>query len=239
VQLAHLADRKPAQLSGGQQQRVALARALVFRPNLLLLDEPLSALDRSLRTELQIELKRLHARIGTTFVNVTHDQEEAITMSDRIAILQGGRLMQMGSPADLFERPGSRFVAGFLGRSNFLEARVTATANAVTVECLGAALHQARSGGWSPGVGETVVLALRPNKIRLLAEGEDAPNVMTGRITAALYAGTVMQLVVETPVHPALEVSLAIRGAEGLPVEGDGVRLGWGLDAAVPVNPDP
>ena len=238
VQLGHLEDRRPAQLSGGQQQRVALARALVFRPNLLLLDEPLSALDKSLRTELQIELKRLHARIGTTFVNVTHDQEEAITMSDRIAIMRGGRLMQMGSPAELFERPGSRFVAGFLGRSNFLEARVTATGNAVTLECQGAPLHQALAPGWMPVVGETVVLALRPNKIMVLNDHEDAANVVTGRITTALYAGTVMQLVVETPVHPALEVSLAIRGADGLPAEGDVLRLGWGLSAAVPVTPD-
>ena len=238
VQLGHLEDRRPAQLSGGQQQRVALARALVFRPNLLLLDEPLSALDKSLRTELQIELKRLHARIGTTFVNVTHDQEEAITMSDRIAIMRGGRLMQMGSPAELFERPGSRFVAGFLGRSNFLDARVTATGNAVTLECLGVPLHQAFAPGWTPAVGEAVVLALRPNKIMVLRDHEDAPNVVTGRITTALYAGTVMQLVVETPVHPALEVSLAIRGAEGLPAEGDVLRLGWGLSAAVPVAPE-
>ena len=238
VQLAHLGERRPAQLSGGQQQRVALARALVFRPNLLLLDEPLSALDKSLRTELQIELKRLHARIGTTFVNVTHDQEEAITMSDRIAIMRGGRLMQMGSPAELFERPGSRFVAGFLGRSNFLEARVTAMANTATLDCLGFALRQARSADWSPAVGEAVLLALRPNKIMVLGASEDAPNVVTGRITTALYAGAVMQLVVETPVHPALEVSLAIRGAEGLPAEGDTLRLGWGLTAAAPIAPD-
>ena len=238
VQLAHLADRRPAQLSGGQQQRVALARALVFRPNLLLLDEPLSALDKSLRTELQIELKRLHARIGTTFVNVTHDQEEAITMSDRIAIMRSGQLMQMGSPAELFERPGSRFVAGFLGRSNFLDARVTAAANSVTLDCLAVSLHQALSPDWSPVVGEAVVLALRPNKIMILSAGEEAPNVVTGRVSTALYAGTVMQLVVETPVHPALEVSLAIRGAEGLPVEGDVLRLGWGLSAAVPVAPE-
>jgi putative spermidine/putrescine transport system ATP-binding protein len=238
VQLAHLGDRRPAQLSGGQQQRVALARALVFRPNLLLLDEPLSALDKSLRTELQIELKRLHARIGTTFVNVTHDQEEAITLSDRIAIMRGGRLMQMGSPAELFEHPGSRFVAGFLGRSNFLEARVTATGETVTLDARGFALNQALSPQWSPAVGEAVLLALRPNKIMLLSDGEDAPNVVAGRIVTALYAGTVMQLVVETAVHPALEVSLAIRGAEGLPAEGDVLRLGWGLSAAVPVAPD-
>jgi putative spermidine/putrescine transport system ATP-binding protein len=239
VQLAHLADRRPSQLSGGQQQRVALARALVFRPNLLLLDEPLSALDRSLRTELQIELKRLHGRIGTTFVNVTHDQEEAITLSDRIAILRGGRLMQMGSPAELFERPSTRFVAGFLGRSNFLDTRVTATDGAAaTLDCRGLALHQAMTEDWRPMVGAHALLALRPNKIMLLAPGETAPNEVMGRITTALYAGTVMQLMVETAAHPALEVSLAIRGADGLPAEGDAVRLGWGLGAAVPVAAD-
>ena len=149
--------------------------------------------------------------------------------------MRGGRLMQMGSPAELFERPGSRFVAGFLGRSNFLEARVTSTANVVTLEALGFPLHQALAAGWSPDVGDAVVLALRPNKIMLLRDGEDAPNTVTGRIVTALYAGTVMQLVVETPVHPALEVSLAIRGADGLPAEGDMLRLGWDLHAAVPV----
>jgi putative spermidine/putrescine transport system ATP-binding protein len=239
VQLGGLADRRPSQLSGGQQQRVALARALVFRPKLLLLDEPLSALDKSLRTELQIELKRLHGRIGTTFVNVTHDQEEAITMSDRIAIMRGGRLMQLGSPAALFERPGSRFVAGFLGRSNFLEARVTAGGSeAVTLDCRGVTLRQQGAADWRPVPGASALLALRPNKIVLLARGEAAANEVMGRITTALYAGTVMQLVVETPVHAALEVSLAIRGAEGLPAEGDAVRLGWGLGAAVPVTPD-
>jgi putative spermidine/putrescine transport system ATP-binding protein len=115
---------------------------------------------------------------------------------------------------------------------------VTATGNAVTLDCLGVPLHQARAPGWSPVVGDAAMLALRPNKIMVLAEGEDAPNVVSGRITTALYAGTVMQLVVETPIHPALEVSLAIRGAEGLPAEGDSLRLGWGLNAAVPVAPD-
>ncbi len=177
VHLDNLGDRKPSQLSGGQQQRVALARALVFRPNLLLLDEPLSALDKSLRTELQIELKRLHARIGTTFVNVTHDQEEAITMSDRIAILRGGRLVQVGSPAALFERPGSWFVAGFLGRSNFLETRVTALGGGIAVlDCGGIALRQTLTPGWTPRLSQACLLALRPNKIALLAPGEDAPN---------------------------------------------------------------
>ena len=239
VQLAHLADRKPAQLSGGQQQRVALARALVFRPKLLLLDEPLSALDKSLRTDLQIELKRLHSRIGTTFVNVTHDQEEAITMSDRIAIMRGGKLAQLGTPHALFEHPSTRFVAGFLGRSNFLDATVTAVSeDEVSLICQGVTLSQARPQEWSPAVGEATLLALRPNKIILLGPDDTAANAVPGRITAALYAGTVLQLVVETACHPALEVSLALRGAGNLPREGDPVRLGWQANAAVPVLPD-
>jgi putative spermidine/putrescine transport system ATP-binding protein len=120
VQLERFADRRPSQLSGGQQQRVALARALVFDPALLLLDEPLSALDKKLRAELQEELKALHRRVGRTFVNVTHDQEEALSLSDRVAILNHGKLVQEGAPAALYEAPRTRFVADFLGKSNFL-----------------------------------------------------------------------------------------------------------------------
>ena len=123
VQLAHLRDRLPRQLSGGQQQRVALARALVFSPDILLLDEPLGALDKKLRTEVQIELKDLHRRVGTTFLYVTHDQEEALSMSDRIAIVRDGKFVQMGRPDELYERPASRFVADFLGKSNFFTGR--------------------------------------------------------------------------------------------------------------------
>ena len=125
VQLAAFAERRPSQLSGGQQQRVALARALVFDPALLLLDEPLSALDKKLRAELQDELKALHRRVGRTFVNVTHDQEEALSLSDQVAILNHGRLVQMGAPEALYERPRTRFVADFLGKSNFLRGRGT------------------------------------------------------------------------------------------------------------------
>src|SRR5207247_3151528 len=124
VHLGDLADRFPRQLSGGQQQRVALARALVFQPDLLLLDEPLSALDKKLRAELQWELKSLHQRVGMTFIYVTHDQEEALSMSDDVAILRDGKLVQSGSPGVLYDQPRTRFVADFLGKSNFLEGVV-------------------------------------------------------------------------------------------------------------------
>src|SRR5919109_460176 len=126
VHLAELADRFPKQLSGGQQQRVALARALVFQPDLLLLDEPLSALDKKLRAELQWELKALHQRVGMTFIYVTHDQEEALSLSDEVAILRDGALVQSGPPSVLYDQPRTRFVADFLGKSNFLEGVITA-----------------------------------------------------------------------------------------------------------------
>src|SRR5262249_4356862 len=120
--LTGLGARKPAQLSGGQQQRVALARALANEPRVLLLDEPLSALDLKLRTEMQLELKRLQSEVGITFVFVTHDQHEALTMSDRIAVMRGGRILQIGTPEEIYERPNSRFVADFIGETNLIEA---------------------------------------------------------------------------------------------------------------------
>src|SRR5258708_32656835 len=141
VQLQELAQRLPRQLSGGQQQRVALARALAFEPHLLLLDEPLSALDKKLRAELQDELKALHRRVGLTFISVTHDQDEALSLSDRGAILRDGRLLQFDSPRVLYEQPSSRFVADFLGKSNFLSGRaVGGTAGGFVYECGGGRL---------------------------------------------------------------------------------------------------
>src|SRR5215467_5242561 len=125
VKLGALADRYPRQLSGGQQQRVALARAIVIKPAVLLLDEPLGALDKMLREEMQVELRQLQRRLGITAVFVTHDQEEALTLSDRVAVMRDGRLEQVGAPREIYERPASEFVAGFLGASNFFDGRVT------------------------------------------------------------------------------------------------------------------
>ena len=147
VQLVPLADRYPRQLSGGQQQRVALARALVFTPDILLLDEPLSALDKKLRAELQWELKQIHQRVGTTFIYVTHDQEEALSMSDQIAIIRDGRIVQSGPPRLLYERPATRFVADFLGKSNFISGRVVALdGDRLVYEVAGCRYVQASAG---------------------------------------------------------------------------------------------
>ena len=139
MQLPGYGARYPRQLSGGQQQRVALARAIVFKPRLLLMDEPLGALDKQLRENLQLEMRRLHADLGITFIYVTHDQEEALTMSDRIAVMNDGKVAQVGRPEDLYDRPSNRFVAGFIGESNFLPAIVRGMEDDVVVaECEGA-----------------------------------------------------------------------------------------------------
>jgi len=234
VQLAGLAERRPAQLSGGQQQRVALARALVFEPNLLLLDEPLSALDKKLRAELQEELRALHRRIGRTFVNVTHDQEEALSLSDRVAILNHGRLIQIGPPAALYERPATRFVAGFLGTSNFLRGTVAGPAPEGFALTIGATrLVQA-----GPPPGPQALLSLRPEKIALLAPGEQAANAIEGRIAGWLYLGAGYALQVATADCGTLRVTLPAWRAPIAPAEGMAVRLGWPAEAAVVVAED-
>jgi putative spermidine/putrescine transport system ATP-binding protein len=164
VRLRGYEARYPRQLSGGQQQRVALARAIIFQPRVLLMDEPLSALDKQLREGLQLEMKRLHQQLGITFIYVTHDQREALIMSDRVAVMNEGRIEQVGSPSDLYDRPASRFVAGFIGESNFLDGEVTAVSGrevAVRVAGAGLAAVTVRA----PAIGARVVLAVRPEKI--------------------------------------------------------------------------
>lgn len=240
VQLGAFADRLPRQLSGGQQQRVALARALVFDPALLLLDEPLSALDKKLRAELQEELKALHRRVGRTFVNVTHDQEEALSLSDRVAILNHGKLVQEGQPVALYERPRTRFVAGFLGKSNFLRGVVREAApGGFALAVGGTRLVQALPAGMPrPALGSQALLSLRPEKIALLTNGEAADNLVEGRITAWSYLGAGFGLTVETPDLGPLRVTLPSWRAPIAPDEGVPVRLGWSAEASVPVQED-
>ncbi len=231
VQLGALAARMPRQLSGGQQQRVALARALVFRPSLLLLDEPLSALDKTLRLSMQDELRDLHGRVGLSFVFVTHDQSEALALSDEVAILRGGRLVQLGSPAELYERPGSRFVAGFLGRSNFWTGRVVAEdAAGFTYMAGGHRLHQA-----GPAPAPQVLVSLRPEKLSVL-DGTGGPaNQVSGIVATASYGGEawLVQLDVEGLGRMQAVLPTWRRAA---PRPGDAVRLGWDGDASVIVD---
>jgi spermidine/putrescine transport system ATP-binding protein len=197
VRLSGFGGRKPDQLSGGQQQRVALARALVNRPSVLLLDEPLGALDLKLRKEMQIELQNLQHQVGITFVYVTHDQEEALTMSDRIAVMSGGKALQVGSPTEIYEQPNSRFVADFIGESNFLDGEVRGiAADAVTVVVDGVLPVQvARRRGTSQG--ESVTVAVRPEKIRLHRErSSDVVNALPGVVENVVYIGTDTQYIV-------------------------------------------
>ena len=170
VQLPGYEARYPRQLSGGQQQRVALARAIVFQPRLLLMDEPLGALDKQLRESLQLEMRRLHAELGITFVYVTHDQEEALTMSDRIAVVHEGRIVQLGRPEELYDRPCNRFVASFIGESNFLAGVVRGMEDGVVVaECGGATLRAVAAGPMR--AGSAVTLTVRPERMQF-ADGD-------------------------------------------------------------------
>jgi putative spermidine/putrescine transport system ATP-binding protein len=202
VRLPGLSGRKPVQLSGGQRQRVALARAIVNEPEVLLLDEPLGALDLKLRQDMQLELKRIQREIGITFIYVTHDQEEALTMSDRLAVFNQGRIEQLGTPVDVYERPANEFVAGFVGVSNVLER-----------------------GGRR--------FTIRPEKIRLLADGEPAPegsHVESGRIEEVTYLGMVTRYVVELAAGgrvTAVRQNLETAAAEARGQRGRNISVAW------------
>ena len=236
VQMAHLAKRLPGQLSGGQQQRVALARALVFQPDLLLLDEPLSALDKKLRADLQWELKSLHNRLGATFIYVTHDQEEALSMSDDIIILRDGRIEQMGGPGDLYERPATRFVADFLGKSNFINGTVAGTESAsFTYTAGGHALVQA--GAAEPVSPDgTVLIALRPEKLTVSQAEPATRNRVPGTIDAFNYYGANYHFQVRTQALGDLIVTAPAWKCEVDPAIGNQVWLGWEPDASVVVR---
>jgi spermidine/putrescine transport system ATP-binding protein len=203
VRLPHIEKRKPAELSGGQQQRVALARALVNRPQVLLLDEPLGALDLKLRKAMQLELKRLNREVGATFIYVTHDQEEALTMSDRIAVMNEGKILQIGSPAEIYERPRNRFVADFIGQTNFIEGTVAAISDGFgEVEIAGSGVLRGRVIDGTPT--GAVAVAVRPEKIALASDFPDSQppsgwNTLAGSVADLIYLGTHTQHIVQLP----------------------------------------
>jgi len=187
---------RPQQLSGGQRQRIALARAIVRRPKVLLLDEPLSALDAKLREQMQIEMKHLHEKVGITFVMVTHDQTEALVMSDRVVVMEKGSIAQEGKPQELYDHPASPYVANFIGTTNFLPGRIARLTEAgADVEIGGGRLIALLD---APLVaGSTVTVGCRPEKLRLLAEGETAANVLQGKIAEVIYYGLGLRVAVE------------------------------------------
>lgn len=240
VHLPGLGGRYPRELSGGQQQRVALARALIFNPKVLLLDESLSALDKKLRAELQEELRDLHGRLGTTFVFVTHDQEEALSMSDEIVIVNRGRIVQKGAPKELYDRPDTRFVADFLGRANFIEGAVTSLSDReVSYSAGGLSLrHVLTTGGTAPQSGEPVLLGLRPEKLRLASEAPSGlENAVPAEITLVTYEGADYHIRATTPLGP-MQAVVASTGGSASPARGDKVWLSWDQDAAVVLRDD-
>ncbi|MGL5859125.1 MAG: ABC transporter ATP-binding protein [Angustibacter sp.] len=222
VRLPQLADRRPAQLSGGQQQRVALARALVNRPRVLLLDEPLGALDLKLREQMQVELKAIQREVGITFVFVTHDQEEALTLSDRIAVFHAGRVAQVGSARQVYEHPADAFVAGFVGTSNLLHA--TASRHVLGVEA---------------GAGSFA--GVRPERLRVVAHGTDRDGRpgAPGRVRELVYAGPVTRVIVDVG-HRAQLIALQQNGTDTwTPQRGDVVDLIWHPDDVIVVPAGP
>ncbi|WP_175924971.1 ABC transporter ATP-binding protein [Burkholderia cepacia] len=237
VRLGHLADRLPRQLSGGQQQRVAIARALVFDPDLVLLDEPLGALDRKLRGEVQVELKALHERLGATFLFVTHDQEEALSMSDRIAIMRDGRLEQIGTPDGLYEQPANRFVADFLGKSNFIEAVALGGDDATTHYRVGDARFVAPAFGARPD--DTLLFALRPEKVAVSATScRGAHNEVAGRIRHWSYFGSSYRFEIETAALGCVTADVPAWRGLASPRTGMDVFVQWERDATCRIASD-
>ncbi len=225
VRLEHLAGRLPRQLSGGQQQRVALARALAIRPDILLLDEPLSNLDAKLRQEVRVEIRELQRQLGLTTVMVTHDQEEALTMADRLVVMNEGAVRQIGSQRDLYERPADRFVAGFVGRGTFLEGRIEGpgrfrTEGGLVVRC-------------ADGAAGSAVLALRPERLEIAAmplAGVD--NSLPGKVEFVSYLGAASDVHVRLSPSDRVIVQIANRGDGFTPEIGATVHIGWSAAAA-------
>ncbi|HEY7525860.1 MAG TPA: ABC transporter ATP-binding protein [Candidatus Limnocylindria bacterium] len=232
VELPGYEKRKPTQLSGGQQQRVALARALINHPRVLLLDEPLGALDLKLRKQRQLELKRIQTEVGITFIYVTHDQEEAMTMSDRIAVMRAGHIEQLGQPEELYERPTTAFVAGFLGVSNLLEGEVAGQdGSLVTIRLKDGTLLRAPAEGRASG---QVRVGVRPEKLRVDARengaANDGLNTLSGTVLDASYIGVSTQYLVQTSEGHRLTVyaqNLDTAGAAEVLADGQRVQLTW------------
>ncbi len=238
VQLSGMADRRPAQLSGGQQQRVALARALVFNPPLVLMDEPLGALDRQLREHMQIEIKHLHARLGVTLVYVTHDQDEALTMSDRIAIFRDGRLQQVAAPQEVYDNPANSFVAQFVGHSNQLAGTVLSQQSGMAVVELDGGWRVGALAGSGAAPGERTTLAVRPERLRL-GTGTPPDGAAAMRVEELIYHGDHLEVRLAGPAGHRLDARLLSGAVPGWVVPGAVVHAGWQAEDARILDPLP
>src|SRR5262245_49030039 len=228
VHLAGLGDRLPRQLSGGQQQRVALARALVFDPGLVLEDAPLGALDLNLREQMKLEIKRIHKDVGVTVLYVTHDQEEALTMSDRVALMNRGQIAQIGSAEDLYERPASRFVAQFIGESNLLEGRIESLGGGRAVFAVASGVHLPLPAG-QEGLprGEPYTLMVRPEKITLGPADPQSNGGLEGRVQETVYVGEFTRYLVRVASDVVIGVKTTNSQAASRAKPGDSVWLQW------------
>jgi putative spermidine/putrescine transport system ATP-binding protein len=225
VRMSGLGARYPRQLSGGQQQRVALARALVYRPSLLLMDEPLGALDKKLREEMQSEIKSLQRELGITTIYVTHDQQEALALSDRIAILNGGDVIQVGSPLALYEQPATDFVAGFLGDINLVEGVVAGSAGDLVRVQVGDGPEVLTLGGPSLAPGKRVRMTIRPERLEIKAGGPAGPHTWRGRVRELVFHGELVRYGVEVPSSVVFRVTRPFRGPDTLFAVGEEVWL--------------
>lgn len=233
VRLPGLENRRPRELSGGQQQRVALARALVNRPRVLLLDEPLGALDQKLRKAMQLELKALQHQVGITFIYVTHDQEEALTMSDRIAVMNQGKVLQVGTPEEVYERPADRFVADFIGESNLLDGLVTEIRTDQAMVRINGSLVLWAGAREGVVAGQRVTVAIRPEKIALHSQ-PPGPLAIPGVIHEVVYSGAEIRYLIRLTDRTLIQVRLQNAGNGSAPrfLREDRVYLTWRPDAA-------
>ncbi len=230
VRLEGFEKRRPSQLSGGQQQRVALARALILNPAVLLLDEPLGALDAKLRKALQIELKALQEEVGITFIYVTHDQEEALTMSDRLAVMSNGRVEQVGTPSEVYEEPSTAYVADFLGVSNLMDGRADGGNGDGTAKVRLGEFELAASKGETDARGD-VKIVIRPERVHLEEPGTTGENRVPGMVERVVYVGSTMQVIVHLASGQTLQAWIPNRG-EGLPyTQGTSVAVHLPADA--------
>ena len=233
VHLSGMDDRRPKQLSGGQQQRVALARALVQRPAVLLLDEPLGALDLKLRKAMQLELKHMQQQVGITFIYVTHDQEEALTMSDHIAVMNQGRVLQVGKPFEIYEAPATRFVADFIGETNFLPGTVQKITKGIANVTLDGKFAMHVPSGEGISAGSEVTVALRPEKLTIHPVGKTSQESIPGRVEEMVYIGTDTRFLVRVSDQNTVVIRMQNLG-EGMTVfdVGDEVAITWDADSA-------
>lgn len=227
VQMRDFAERKPMLLSGGQQQRVALARAIVFQPDLILMDEPLGALDKKLREDMQLEIKHLHQELGVTVVYVTHDQSEALTMSDRIAIFNGGRIEQLDEPGALYDAPQTRFVAGFIGDNNAIEGEVVDISDGLATLSIDRGISTRARATAGLSKGQRAVISIRPEKISLRAAGNNSAAQLTAFVRDRIYLGDHLHFHTQTDAGTRLLVK-QLNVAEGLGLNaGDRCELTW------------